>query len=286
MANGGGERRVAPSMLGPAGTKIIVAPFQFYVDGTDHLRIEAWNSATGAAVQVNGRFFSEDGTVDSLGHTLPCTADRARNVMNVALGRGFLVNLVANVAGAAPKIGQTFVRVSVIRGLTGGMVVLGVLLQGYITANQVVAWPGSPIQNCFDIEGYYRSEFSTASTGTTAFVVCPTGAHWSLIALRVRFVTSAVAANRRPWMAISGATDQGVGISATTQPASSTGTFWFAIGQTGNVGTLAGPGVVTPIPSSPEVAAGVAVSIMAENVDAGDDFSWFGYTVRERLEVG
>jgi len=102
MGNGAGERIIVANPLVSAGGRVIASPFQFYLDGADNLRIEGWNSLTGVSLQVYGRFFKDDGTVQVFQQVLALTANRLRTVGDFAIVRGYLLNLVVTAVGASP----------------------------------------------------------------------------------------------------------------------------------------------------------------------------------------
>lgn len=287
MANGGTERIVAASPIASAGGRVIVAPFQFYLDGADNIRIEGWNTLTGAVLQVHGRFYKEDGTMQIFGATLPLTADRVRTVVDVPLARGYITNLIVTVTGATPLLGQTFARVSIIRGLTGATIVVGTLLQGYLTGALGLAWPGSPIQQVHEVAGYMRSFVGTdPAVGLPITETVPAGAHWRIFSMQFGLSTDATAGDRQPYIQIN---DPGgnqyfrvstVGIC----PPSSVRSF-FAAEMIPDTLTQPVTGTMTAYPHA-ELSAGSEILIWTDVADPGDDFlSPPRMMVQERLEV-
>src|SRR5687768_3348942 len=113
MAPPGGERIVTANPLAAAGGRVIVSPFQFYLDGADALLIEGWNSATGAVLQLYGRFYTDDGQVQVFESSLALTANRLRTSGLFPAVRGYLLNFTLSVKDATPLLGQTFARVSI-----------------------------------------------------------------------------------------------------------------------------------------------------------------------------
>ena len=93
--------------------------------------------------------------------------------------------------------GQTFVQLSIVRGLSGGVEDLATLAAGYVTATQRLAYPGSKVVNTLDGGGALRSiTGTTPAAGAEISESVPTGARWELIAFRTQFVTDANAATR------------------------------------------------------------------------------------------
>jgi len=286
MVTLGGERIVSATPIAVAGGRIIASPFQFYLDGADNVRIEGWNSLTGVTLQVFGRFFRDDGTVQVFESSLPLTADRVRTVGTFPAVRGYLLNLTLSVIGATPKLGQTFGRVSIVRGFTGATIVVGTLLQGYCAANQALAWPGSPIQHTDEIEGYFRGISGTIpAAGQPINEVVPTGAHWRLYALGLDLTTNAVAGNRRPqFMFDTGAGTGAIVHAVATVPASALASFFFSAGLTGNLFTPLNNSC-SAMPPDVQLTSGGSFRVFSDLGIAGDQFTAVEYQVRERLEV-
>lgn len=280
------ERAFLAQPLPVAGGRVIVSPFQFYADGDDNLRIEAWNSVTGATLAVHGRWFNEHGEQQPFAHTLALTADRARNRVDVALAKGYLVNLVAFVTGASPLIGQTFVKLSLIRGLTGATVLLGTLLQGYTTAEQALAWPGSPMQSSLEGGGAIRTITGTnPAAGVDFSETVPTGARWEFLSIRAQLVTSAAAGTRNPLlnMATSGVefvrSTPPIGFGPSITAECAWGAGMPSVSQAGYNGFQSG----TPV--SLQLPAAATVSAATSGLDAGDNWGAPTYAVREWLEA-
>lgn len=199
MANGGRERIVAANPIAIAGGRVIASPFQFYLDGADNIRLEGWNTCVGAVLQVQGRAIDNEGNTQAFNMVLPLTADRLVTREDFSPVRGYILNLVAVVIEATPCIGQTFARVSIIRGFTGATIVLGVLLQGYVTSQQGLGWPGSPIELSVDGGGYVRQVVGTTpAAGAQISETVPAGARWQILRLYSFLITDATAGNRFP----------------------------------------------------------------------------------------
>src|SRR5204863_2582589 len=73
--------------------------------------------------------------------------DRSVKTSDHPLGVGQLLNLTVFASAGAPLIGQTYVKVQLIRGVGAAAIVLGTLLGGYVTAVHALGFPGSPIEN-------------------------------------------------------------------------------------------------------------------------------------------
>ncbi|TAL44758.1 MAG: hypothetical protein EPN91_03755 [Salinibacterium sp.] len=110
-------------------------------------------------------------------------ANRTATVKLFALGTGYLLNLTAFVTGpSSVLIGQVYVKVQMIRGLTGATYLLGTLLAGYITTTQALGFPGSPIMLSTEGEPALRTILGTnQGVGNAISEVVPTGARWELL---------------------------------------------------------------------------------------------------------
>jgi hypothetical protein len=269
-----------------AGSRVIASPFQFGVTGEDNLRISVWNALAGCVVAVHGRFLNDQGKIEPFTHTITPTSDRMVTSIIKALGRGFVLNLAVFASAGAPKIGQTFVKVDVLRGLTGATVILGTMLQGYVTAQQGLGWPGSPIQSSLDTPGVERIiDGTTPAPGNPINEVVPTGARWQVLAVRCNLLTDATVANRQPFLRFDTTSGLGYfvqGVSTTIGPSASMFSFW-ANGVQVNAAITTQP--VAPLPVESTMFGGMGVFVDAVNLQAGDRFSQVILLVREWLEA-
>lgn len=279
------ERVVPGSGIPLPGARIVASQFQFYLDGTDNLRLEGWNSGTAIALQVFGRYRDDDGNVKTFEASLSLTGDRLLCSRDVPAIRGYVMNLAAYSVGGPEHFGETFVKVSIIRGLTGATIVIGTLLQGYVTVRQSLSWPGSPIQAMSEFPGFMRSVISVGALPGQAMVfTCPINTRWDVLKITASLLTDANPGNRRPYVV-------GTVLSTTPYchhvqqiPAGTARSFHWARGLTGNVDTAAIPGTsALPEPNITEYPGLVTVS--ATGLLAGDQFLAGELVALERLEV-
>lgn len=280
------ERVIASRPASPIGGRLVPSPFEFQSTGEDNLRIEAWNSLAGVTLAIQGRWQQEGRAIDAFSHALPLSSDRTRNRLDVELGIGYVLNLTVFAASGTPRIGQTFVRVSLIRGTAPAALVLAVLLQGYVTAVQGLGWPGSAIVDSISGGGVRRSITGSAPALAAEFAeTVPTGARWELLSLVSTLQTSAAAGNRACYLLIkAGATTKGRYAPAGAQVASATGTWTWAA----NLPVLTGTFPVTfqqPFLQPALLLAGEGFASVTTSILAGDQWSAPDYTVREWLEV-
>jgi hypothetical protein len=168
------------------------ASFPFYTTGEDNLRVTSYNTATGVSLKINGRLLDATGraNADTWDHT-PNT-DRSAKVTDITLSGSTFLNLTRvcerrrAVDGANVREGRIDPR------HRRGAIVLGTVLQGYVTATQAIGWPGSPLQTAIDSGGYYRTIIGTKPAAGAAIVeTVPVGARWSLISLLAQITTVA-----------------------------------------------------------------------------------------------
>lgn len=280
-----GERRVPANPLTVAGARILVAPFQLWLDGADHLRLEGWSAAANTTLQVYGRVLTEDITIEVFQMFLFVPDTRVRFVANLPLPKGFLLNAVVTVTGSTPLLGQVFGRLSIIRGFTGATLIFGTLLQGYVTSNQALSWPGSPIANTDSIDGYRRLVTQgAAAAGNPVFFSCPAGAEWLLLSATCQLQCSAAAANRRPFVIPASGNPPYVAHHMQVLTAGNNQQCFWANGLTGNV-DQSNQWNTTALPVRTVLDNTSDLVISATNLQAGDQFTSSHLHVLERLQV-
>lgn len=266
--------------------RVVASPFQFYVTGEDGLRITCTSSVAGDVV-VRVRFLPINSRIIQVNefHCDP-PADRTPYSDDYTLGEGYVLNLEAFAESGAPRIGQTFVRVQLVRGADEAAKTWGTFCQGYVTEEQSLAWPGSPIASSVEGGGYIRNIIGTnPAAGSEVSEVVPTGARWKLRAFGVGFTTSATVANRRPRLALGLAGGPNVICPALFYISASSAViyYWAAnLPFTANLGPLSHS---APVSIDVVLLAGEAITTSTENFQAGDDYGVTVYQVEEWLEV-
>lgn len=280
------EREFLATPVAAAGGRVIVSPFQFLTTSDDGLRIEGWSSVINVVLVVQGQRWSADKGLHEFSHKVPLSSDRLVTETDVPLGAGYLVNLIAFVEGAAPVTGQVFCSVKLIRGLTGATLLIGALLQGYLTDRQVLAWPGSPLMGSDSGEGALLAIAGTnPAPGNEITETVPTGAQWEILMLRCLFDTDATVATRYATLVFGGgASIAFVVAAADTQVASQTKSY--AWGQACSLVALAGQGEVTQaLPVGARRRGGDVLRTGTGSLQAGDDWRTPVFSVREWLEA-
>lgn len=275
-----------PTLPTPFAGALTAGPYNFEFSPDENLRLTSFNSLVGVTIAVRGRIKRPDQTIGDIAFEQVPNTDRTAKVTDFPIGPGYLLNLSVFASSGAPKIGQTFNRVQIIRGKSGATMPIGTLVQGYITSSQDRAWPGSPIETSFMGGGCVREILGTTpAAGNPVNEVCPTGARWELMALRTILTTDPTIIARRPRMRLTGATFIVAGInSPATLPASSASTFYWMQGMPMTVG-IGNDHFAQGIPSRMQIVAGGNIEVGGENIQAGDQFSAPSYQVIEWLEA-
>lgn len=280
------ERQFQPLPVPIGNARAISAPFQFVTTGEDNLRVTVVNSLSGCRVAIQGRRIDQDGAILPIAYAVSPTADRLATTEIFPLGVGAIVNLAVYAVAGTPRIGQTFVIVQLVRGRTGGVELLGTLLQGYVTSTQGLGWPGSPIITSIEGPGFIRNIQGTApGAGNTIYEAVPTGARWELLSFTALYLADAVVMARVPMLyADSGYGQIFFGITNQTVNAGELWAFnWssgYGAGPWANVVYVA-----CPIPANMPILVGGGISAVTTPFSVGDQWLQINYTVREWLEV-
>jgi hypothetical protein len=266
-----------------ATPELIVGP-GFYFQGDDRIRITGWNSLASVVLSLTGRFLHLDGRIEAFAETLTPASNRTASTAVFQRAKGWLTDLAVIVTGATPQRGQTFVRVDVVRGMGSVDVVLSTLMQGYVTATQRLAYPGSPIESSLAGPGAIRSITGTdPAANTEVSETVPTGARWRFLSLLVTLVTDATAATREVALTADDGTNAHCRIPATqSQAASLTRRYTFT-----QATPLAGLNQDATIPAmfpALLLAAGHRLVTVTTARQATDNFGAPQYEVEEWLE--
>lgn len=280
------EHAYFPQPFLEATSGVVVSPFQFGLDGNDVLRIKAANALVGGRIVVNGRRLTSEGTIEPFSFVHVPNADRTVTTTVHPLGVGSLLNLAAFVEGSTPSVGQCFVIVQIVRGLTGPQVLLGTLLQGYVTSTQGLGWPGSPIQNSLDTGGYIKSWVGAGfGAGAEWRETVPTGARWQLLWLLTHLSTAAGGTDRLTAMRMQqGGLDLHMAIAAVAVPPSSGRNFHYTPNLPVQEFPLFGVSHI-PLPDPTILVAGDTFGSYTANMGAGDLWDAPLYRVREWLDL-
>ena len=266
--------------------RLLASPFQFHVTGVERLRLTVTNSVAGVFVVARVRTFTPGGDVQVAEHAIAARSDRTSSYSDFPLDAGFILNMEVVATGATTRIGQTFVRVQIVRGDGAAALPFGTLIQGYVTSNQALAWPGSPVESSIAGGGVLRLiDGTTPAAGAEISETVPTGARWELLNVHATIGTSAAAGNRRPMLAfVAGAVGHWLRAqTGTVGPSQSATVIWAA-----NVGDAAVGSPLrlsAPLPTGQNLLEGFQIVGTTDALDAGDTYINIKLLVREWLEA-
>jgi hypothetical protein len=236
---------------------------------------------------IQGRRLNDRGEIVAITATHTPNSDRTTVTSVIPLGKGALLNLAVVAESGTPLFGQTFVMLQLIRGLTGPVVVLGALLQGFVTSTQILAWPGSPLQHSFEGQGVARVITGTLpAAGAEISETVPTGARWELVKFSTQFTCSAAAATRQIALRIADASGnaQFLSPSVTNLTANQVAPHAWAQG-TALSALLENITALMGLPMRLVLPAGASIQTRTTAMQAGDQFLAPIYTVLEWPEV-
>jgi len=274
---------IGPQLL--LSGKIIPSFAQFAVTGEDNIRIITVGSVA-ATVHVQGRFLdAAQGVTIPFDYPVPVAGNRTTTTVLDALGTGYLLNLSCYATGS-PLIGQVFVIVQILRGLTGATFLVGTLLQGYVTTTQTLGWPGSPIATSIEGGGVIKAiTGTTPAAGAEVSETVPTGARWELLSFTGQLTTSAAAGARLPNLKLLQGGIVVVQSAAVASVGPSSGATWvWEQGMPLAAAVAAGVNVSGLNIRLPLLAGSMIVTTTAA-LAAGDQWGSVFYTVREWLEA-
>jgi hypothetical protein len=282
------ERAFPAPVLQGRGS-LIASPFQFFMGGEDHLRVACVNSVFGNRLVITGRFLQEGrATPQDFSYDFVPTSDRIDSTQLLPMGTGALLNVVVRTAGSIIERGQCFVRVDVVRGLTGATIVLGTLLAGYIGSWGGRAWPGTVLESPTEGPGYVVLQLSTApAAGGNPSIGLPEQTRWRIIGATAVLTTSAAVATRNAILvAMQSSTNVFFSESSFAQGAGQTRQHTWGAGVTN---PLLGAGVTgmgalpVPLMLSTRAALDAQIAISTNNIDAGDQWTTLKLLVEEWL---
>lgn len=181
-------------------------PSDLFLPTDSFIRLSVWNSVTSAVIGVVIRTLSlgvdKDGkptyeNKPTYREFLP-TNDRVLNTFNFKIPAGFLLSLtIVNASNPAVRHGQCFV-VCYLQANDSSQLQDGeMLLRGYVSGNQPLAFPPRYIQDFADGHGFLERITGTDPAANTEITeTIPTGALYRLKTFRFELVADANVANR------------------------------------------------------------------------------------------
>lgn len=260
----------------------------YWLTGDDHLRLTSMNSTASVVITVSGRVYTETGVIVPFQALHTPATDRTLARVVVTLPRGWLMSAIARVTTAAPAIGNTWVKLDLVRGLPTTSTPLMKLAADYVTVEQPVYWAGSRGQDVHSLEGrgVIRSIAGTdPAAGAEISETVPTNARWRLLLFTARFVSDSTAVNRNPSLTL----DDGTTVLLSADPPE-------AQTATQNFRYYAGPGTQRlaffydnkswNLPTDVILPSAYRIRTITGGLQAGDNYGAPQLEVEEWLEVG
>jgi len=270
--------------LGPELLPYLKGAPALYVTGEDRIRIRSFCGLAGVTLTLEARVLRLDGSISPQQEPHITNALRTEVTSTHAIGEGWLQHLNVRATVGTPRRGQCFVIVDLVRGQTGGVTPLGVLLQGYAKDTTGLAWPGMLHSDSADGPGCIRSITGTdPAAGVEVSETVPANARWRLLGVDVALVTDATVANREVVLVL----DDGVLplaeiASGTAQAASLTRRYSFAVGVQRGAGAVSTI-INAPIPDG-FLMGGHRIRTQTTGIVAGDNFGAPQLWVEEWIE--
>lgn len=210
----------------------IPPPSPLYITPDDGLFVVVTNSAASQTVTLLGRILLPGGEVQTFQEVLTVVATRAIEEFRLPLTEGFLLNITA-FPGVNTRKGQTYLRISMIRGSLAAGTVHATMVQDYVYTGHFPSWPVINQPHLVDGRGVIRAVTGTdPAAGANIVETVPTNARWRLLAIDTTLVTSAVVGTRRPRLTFSNGTAFFISVPQPgTQTASLTVTWRWAVGS-------------------------------------------------------
>jgi len=280
------EERITPALPSPFAAAALSSPYNFEFTGEDALRLTVHNSKAGVVVGVHYRMHTPDNHAFASRELLAPASDRTASSGEFSIGRGYLQNVTLFATAGSPVRGQTFARLQVIRGRGAAAIVLGTIVQGYVTGNQDRAWPGSPIEGSLEGDGYIRQVTGTdPAAGVEISETVPAGARWEPLTLCAAFVTSAAGGNRRPHAVFTSGVVMVLASPAPNEQGASVPSAYYWAQGTPYTPSFSGSFVPGWLPTGGQLLAGDKLGTNTINFNAGDNWGTPTVTVREWLEA-
>lgn len=255
-----------------------------YLAGDDHLRVTSFNSAASVRLSIVGRQLLATGRVVSSADAHTPNTDRTAASSLLTMAEGWLQSVSVFASGGTPRDGQCFVLVEIVRGRTGAVTPLGLLVSGYVTDTQPLGWPGTPIRRSAQPPGAVRAVTGTdPAAGVEISETVPTNARWRLLSLLAALVTDATVANREAALVVDDGTNNQVRAPAGVNHAASlTRTYNFH--PWANRFTIAQDATITPPIPDLWLPGGFRIQTITTNLQAGDNWGAPQLLIEELIE--
>jgi|SRR5579863_313913 len=290
-AAAGAPGAIVPTLLGssqaPNSLPGLASGQAMWVTPDDAFYLLLQSNIQGLEVTVTWRLWTPAGEM-SLGAltVATVTGTRSADTFMIPLSYGWLISavVIANPNENATG-GELYAVLSLMRGARAQLNQLEVLAAGYVVNFCPLSWPGSGVRRSVDLFPTSQAIIgATPAAGAEWGVAVPLGAVWRVISIVFKLVTSAVAANRIPAVAVINGTNDVLQVSETiAQPAGTTVIYEFGIAypstgvQISNLVTAAFPGDVV-------INSQFSLESSTTALQSGDQYSLVKLLVEEWLD--
>jgi hypothetical protein len=257
-------------------------PTAAYVAVDDQLQVMVESASVNIDIHIYARVLLPNGKIVPNEWTAYASTGRVPALTYQSLAEGFLLSLTV-ACFSAVQSGQTYVRLTLMRGTQSVNGISQVLIAGYPYQQNVLSWPVSPAWPMSYGRGKMRVlSGTTPGAGQEISEVVPSGALWRLLALRFTYASSAAGAPRGVCVFY----DDGATFYGTTQPqqlqAVSTA-IAYSLGAGYHL--FAGAATVINLPGLIDhyLPAGFRIRTTTLGLDPGDQYSAIAYLVEEWL---
>jgi len=255
-----------------------------YLTGEDNLRLTTFGSLAGAVVVLEGRLVDMDGRTIAVAERHVPNSNYTAASSIIPLAEGILTHVQLRVGTGAGVAGHIFAILEVFRGTNANGQPLGTLLQGYVTTNARLAWPGSPIGASTAGAGRLRSITGTDPAANVQISeTVPAGARWRVVLMEMLLTTDANAANRSISLVIDDGVNPLAQVSDNSVQAASL-THTYVAGAWGQIAAFGGSLHALVIPDMLTLPAGSRLRTTVGSFQVGDNWAAPQMLVEEFIE--
>jgi hypothetical protein len=257
-------------------------PTNAYIGADDQLQVFFASSIPGATAKVFARILLPNGKIVPNEWIFTAINGRVGSNFYQFLAEGFMLSLsVASLNSTQP--GQSYVRLTLMRGTQNLSSNSVVLLAGYVYGQNVVSWPTSQLWPMSFGRGAMRViNGTTPAPGGEITEVVPSNVLWRLQTFSFVLNTSAAVANRGVLLVFdNGVASYSYSTATSGQPAGLSQSYTFAPGYP--LVNIYPSQVMAPAPTDHFIPAGFRIRTATPSLQAGDQYSTISYLVEEWL---
>ncbi|MCL6552922.1 MAG: hypothetical protein K6W08_07360 [Firmicutes bacterium] len=123
------------------GVREVGPPAALYISREDALILRMRTGLAGPTVIVSGRLLTPDGEIRPFLHEVRLSGAGTLESTTLQAAEGYLMSLVVRTTAATVRAGDIYAEAVLARPQAGGAVILALLVQGYVTSTDILAWP-------------------------------------------------------------------------------------------------------------------------------------------------